>query len=138
MQAEANRKVVRQSTGRQWRPRTPTLIMSQQQIAALVAERRGTVRRILGLEGVVAALLRRKKPETIEQLQNEIVSLRARVRVTRSDNIKMPPNAQPASTAPKQREITCVHEAGHAVVGHWLFGAVGGRASQSGRRGCMV
>ena len=44
----------------------------------------------------------------------------------------MPPNAQAASTAPKQREITCFHEAGHAVVGHWLFGAVAGVRLDSG------
>ena len=32
----------------------------------------------------------------------------------------------PASTAPKQREITCVHEAGHAVAGVVLFGSITG------------
>ena len=44
----------------------------------------------------------------------------------------MPTNAQPASIAPKPREVTCVHEAGHAVVGHWLFGAVAGVRLDSG------
>jgi hypothetical protein len=42
------------------------------------------------------------------------------------------PNAQAASTAPKPREITCVHEAGHAVMAHWLFGAVAGVRLDSG------
>ena len=40
------------------------------------------------------------------------------------------PNAQheaaPASFAPKQREITCTHEAGHAVAGVVLFGWITG------------
>jgi hypothetical protein len=48
----------------------------------------------------------------------------------------MPPNAQheaaPASTAPKPREITCAHEAGHAVVAHLLYGAVAGVRLDSG------
>jgi hypothetical protein len=36
----------------------------------------------MSLEGVAhAALLRRKNPETIERLQNEVLALRARVRV---------------------------------------------------------
>lgn len=49
--------------------------------AALVAERNGTVRRILSLEGIAhAALACRKKPETFEILQNEVLKLRARVR----------------------------------------------------------
>lgn len=49
--------------------------------AALVAERNGTVRRILSLEGIAwAALTRRKDPETVERIQNEVLSLRARVR----------------------------------------------------------
>jgi hypothetical protein len=48
---------------------------------ALVAERRGTVRRIIALEAVAfAGLLARKKPEQIERLQTEILLLRARVR----------------------------------------------------------
>ena len=34
--------------------------------------------------------------------------------------------AAPVSTAPKQREITCVHEAGHAVVACLLVGGIGG------------
>jgi ATP-dependent Zn protease len=38
----------------------------------------------------------------------------------------MSPNAQATSTAPKPREITCTHEAGHAVVAHLLYGAVKG------------
>jgi hypothetical protein len=51
------------------------------QIAALVAERNGTVRRIISLESVaVAALLGRKRPEIIERLQAEILALRAHVR----------------------------------------------------------
>lgn len=50
--------------------------------AALVAERNGTVRRIMSLEGVaLAALMRRKNPETIARLQTEVMALRARVRV---------------------------------------------------------
>jgi ATP-dependent Zn protease len=32
----------------------------------------------------------------------------------------------PASTAPKQREVTCTHEAGHAVVACLLVGGIGG------------
>ena len=52
-----------------------------QQIAALAAERNGTVRRIISLEAVAfAGLLGRKRPEIIERLQNEILALRARVR----------------------------------------------------------
>lgn len=55
--------------------------VSQKQIAALVAERNGTVRRIVALDNVVVAGLRgRKRPETIQRLQDEILSLRARVR----------------------------------------------------------
>ena len=34
--------------------------------------------------------------------------------------------AAPASSAPKQREITCMHEAGHAVAGVVLFGSITG------------
>ena len=34
--------------------------------------------------------------------------------------------AAPASFAPKQREITCTHEAGHAVVACLLVGGIGG------------
>ena len=53
----------------------------QQQAAALIAERRGTVRRIISLDGVVvAALLGRKNPQVVEKLQTEILKLRARVR----------------------------------------------------------
>ena len=61
----------------------PALTLTRQisNIAALVAERRGTVRRIIALEAVAfAGLLARKRPEQIEQLQNEILALRARVR----------------------------------------------------------
>lgn len=55
--------------------------MNSQQQAALVAERNGTVRRIISLEGVAhAALACRKNPETFEILQNEVLKLRARVR----------------------------------------------------------
>ena len=55
--------------------------MSQQQIAALVAERNGTVRRIISLEGVAfAALMARKPPQKIKLLQTEVMALRARVR----------------------------------------------------------
>jgi hypothetical protein len=47
---------------------------------ALVAERRGMVRRIIALEAVAfAGLLARKKPEQIERLQDEVLALRARV-----------------------------------------------------------
>jgi hypothetical protein len=42
----------------------------------------------------------------------------------------MPPNAP--ATAPKPREITSVHEAGHAVVAHLLYGAVKGIRLDSG------
>lgn len=38
----------------------------------------------------------------------------------------MPPSAEPVSTAPKQREITATHEAGHAVAGVVLFGSIDG------------
>jgi hypothetical protein len=38
----------------------------------------------------------------------------------------MPPNAAPASTAPKPREVTCVHEAGHCVTAVLLVGSIGG------------
>ena len=56
--------------------------MSQHQIAALAAERNGTARRIVALESIaVAALLGRKRPETIQRLQNEILALRARARL---------------------------------------------------------
>jgi hypothetical protein len=48
----------------------------------LAAERNGTVRRIIALESIAtAALLGRKRPETIQRLQNEILSMRARVRL---------------------------------------------------------
>ena len=47
----------------------------------------------------------------------------------------MPPNAQqqtePVSFAPRRREITAVHEAGHAVAGHLLFGGISGARSLS-------
>jgi hypothetical protein len=32
----------------------------------------------------------------------------------------------PASFAPTRREVTCVHEAGHVIVGVYLFGAIAG------------
>ena len=49
--------------------------------AMMVAERNGTVRRIIALQGVsFAARMSRKKPQTIERLQTEIRSLRVRVR----------------------------------------------------------
>ena len=52
------------------------------EIPALAAERNGTVRRILALEGVAhAALLDGKKPQAFKQLQDEIQTLRARVRL---------------------------------------------------------
>ena len=35
-------------------------------------------------------------------------------------------DAQPASTAPKPREVTCTHEAGHCVAGVVLFGSITG------------
>jgi hypothetical protein len=43
----------------------------------------------------------------------------------------MPPKSQqqeaePTSFAPTRREVTCVHEAGHAVVGVYLFGSIAG------------
>jgi uncharacterized Zn finger protein len=51
------------------------------EIPALAAERRETVRRIIALEAVAfAGLLARKKPEQIDRLQTQILSLRARVR----------------------------------------------------------
>lgn len=62
----------------------PARALTQQieEIAALIAERNGTVRRIITLDNVVvAARLGRKPPETIERLQAEIRSMRARVRV---------------------------------------------------------
>jgi hypothetical protein len=40
--------------------------------------------------------------------------------------------AESASTAPKPREIMSVHEAGHAVVAHLLYGAVAGVRLDSG------
>lgn len=43
------------------------------------------------------------------------------------------PEAAPASTAPKQREINCAHEASHAVVAHLLYGGIAGvRVGPSG------
>lgn len=51
------------------------------QTAALVAERNSTASRIIALESLAfAALMARKRPEQIERLQNEVLSLRARVR----------------------------------------------------------
>jgi Peptidase M50B-like len=42
----------------------------------------------------------------------------------------MPPNAQhevaPASFAPRRREVTCFHEAGHCVIAVLLVGSIGG------------
>lgn len=41
--------------------------------------------------------------------------------------------AAPASTAPKPREVTCTHEAGHAVAGVILFGSItGARVNANG------
>jgi hypothetical protein len=63
-----------------WQPETRR--QSLERTVALIAERNGTVRRIISLEAVAfAGLLARKKPEHIEQLQTEILALRARVRV---------------------------------------------------------
>ena len=36
------------------------------------------------------------------------------------------PNAQPTSTAPRQREVTCFHEAGHCATAVLLVGGIGG------------
>ena len=54
-----------------------------------------------------------------------------RTRALNGGNNPMSANAsqqqiEPASFAPKQREVTAVHEAGHAVVGHLVFGGISG------------
>jgi hypothetical protein len=74
----------RHAHGKQRQPLERTregMTVENSQIAALVAEQRGTVRRIVALESIAtAARLGRKRPEAIEQLQTEILALRARVR----------------------------------------------------------
>jgi hypothetical protein len=53
----------------------------------------------------------------------------------------MPNNAQqeatPASFAPRQREVTCFHEAGHCVVAVLLVGSIGGVRLEPGGGGMM-
>jgi hypothetical protein len=51
------------------------------------------------------------------------------------------PNAQqtePASTAPRPREVTCIHEAGHCIIAVLLVGGIGGvRLNPDGNGGMM-
>jgi hypothetical protein len=117
----------------------------EQQIAALVAERRGTVRRIISLESIAAAaLLGRKRPQAIEKLKPKFwrCAVAFAPSISKSGKNQMPPpNAQrqtePASFAPSRREIVCIHEAGHVIVGVYLYGSIAGARVNDGGGGVV-